>query len=102
MGKTELVHHCFENKEVARNFICIDFDILQTSSMDQFVLLFGEAVYKQMAKRSDKLLKLFFSTIKSLSAGLKYDPVSAFPSLEVKIGDIHYPEYTLGENFQLP
>lgn len=99
MGKTKLIDYVFERKEIQENYITISIDILQTSSLSEFIFVLGNAIFNKVAKRSERLMKLFPMMIKSLTASFGYDPVSATPTFEVKLGDITRPEYTLEEIF---
>ena len=99
MGKTKLIDYVFERKEIQENYITISIDILQTSSLSEFIFVLGNAVFNKVAKRSERLMKLFPMMIKSLTASFGYDPISATPTFEVKLGDITRPEYTLEEIF---
>ena len=99
MGKTKLIDYVFDRKEIQENYITISIDILQTSSLSEFIFVLGNAVFNKIAKRSERLMKLFPMMMKSLTASFGYDPVSATPTFEVKLGDITRPEYTLEEIF---
>lgn len=99
MGKTKLIDYVFERKEIQENYITISIDILQTSSLSEFIFVLGNAIFNKVAKRSERLMKLFPMMIKSLTASFGYDPISATPTFEVKLGDITRPEYTLEEIF---
>lgn len=99
MGKTKLVDHVFSKSEISDNYITISLDILQTRSLGEFIFAFGNAVFNKVAKRSERLLKLFPMILKSLSASFGYDPVNASPTFDIKLGDITRPEYTLEEIF---
>ncbi len=99
MGKTKLIDHVFESREIKDDYITISIDILQTSSLSEFIFVLGNAVFNKVAKRSERLMKLFPMMLKSLTASFGYDPVSSTPTFEVKLGDITRPEYTLEEIF---
>ena len=100
MGKTKLVEHCFERQTVASNSLLISIDILHTTSFQEFIQVFGGAVFDAVAKRNTRLMKLFTSTLRSLSASFGYDPVQNTPTFDIRLGDISMPEYTLREIFQ--
>jgi len=100
MGKTELINHCFEDNRIQKEMITISVDILQTTSLNEFVQTIGKAVYKQVASKSSNLMKKFGSTLKSLAASFGYDPITATPTFDIKIGDIKSPQYTLEEIFE--
>lgn len=100
MGKTSLVNHVFEMPEIAENHITISIDILDTNNFSDFVFTLGNAVFEKVAKRSDRLMKLFPMVMKSLQASFGYDTIKGCPTFDIKLGDIVRPEYTLQEIFQ--
>ena len=95
VGKTGLVNFCFEKPEVAEEYITIAIDILHTTTLKEFILELGNAVYRCVAKRSDRMMKLFATTLRSLSAAFGYDPVFNTHTFDIKLGDITVPQYTL-------
>ena len=99
MGKTSLIDHALDHFLASGDYIAITVDILQTTSFREFIRVLGRAVFDAVATRSDKMLKLFTTWLKSLSASFGYDPVQNTPTFDVKLGDILTPEYTLGEIF---
>ena len=100
MGKTSLVDFVFDKPEIKTEYVTIAVDILHTTTFKEFILAFGSAVFDRLATRSDKLMRLFASTLRSLSASFGYDPVQNSPTFDLKIGDIVNPAYSLGEIFQ--
>lgn len=97
MGKTSLIDHVFERPEIADNYITVSIDILDTNNLSEFIFVLGNAVFEHVAKRSDRLMKLFPMVLKSLQASFGYDPVQATPTFDIKLGDLSTPEYTLKE-----
>ena len=75
MGKTALVEHVFEMPEIAGNYITVSIDILDTNNLNDFVFTLGNAVFERVAKRSDRLMKLFPTIMKSLQASFGYEGV---------------------------
>ena len=100
MGKTKLVEHCSDMNMLEKQFILIYIDILHTSSLREFIQLFGGIVFDSVARRSAKMMKLFTATLKSLRGSFGYDPVQNVPTFDIRLGDITAPEYTLKEIFQ--
>ena len=101
MGKSKLIDHCFEKKEIAHNHITLTIDILHTSTFREFIQLFGAVVFDTIATRSAKMMKLFTSSLRSLSASFGFDPIQNTPTFDIKLGDISRPDYTLKEIFQV-
>lgn len=100
MGKTSLVEHVFEQETVKADFFTITVDILHTTTFREFIMALGTAVFDKVASKSEKMLKTFAVILRSLSASFGYDPVQSLPTFEIKLGDIHQPEYTLSEIFE--
>lgn len=100
MGKTSLVDNVFSTSSIAKEYITVNVDILHTTTLREFIMTLGTAVFDAVASRSDKWRKLFVSILKSLSASFGYDPIQNTPTFDVKLGDIAQPEYTLREIFQ--
>ena len=100
VGKTGLVNYCFEKPEIAEEYITIAIDILHTTTLKEFILELGNAVYRSVATRRDRMMKLFATTLRSLSAAFGYDPIFNTPTFDIKLGDITAPQYTLEEIFR--
>ena len=99
IGKTGLINHCFDLEDVKANFYTVSIDILHTSSLKEFVKELGNAAFATVAQRSDKLRRRFLATLKSLTASIGYDPVTATPTFNIRLGDVESPDYTLDEIF---
>ena len=100
VGKTELIYHCFDEERLKDKFFVIFVDILHTSSLRELIMEFGNGVFKKVARHSDKLMKSFASTLRSLQGSFGFDPVSGMPTFNVRLGDITAPEYTIEEIFE--
>lgn len=99
VGKTGLIYHCFNQPEICDNYITVSIDILHTTSFREFIKELGTAVFNTIAKRSEKLTKLFVTTLRSLSGSFGIDPMTYTPTFDLKLGQINMPEYTLDEIF---
>lgn len=99
MGKSKLVEHVFQKKEIVDNYITISIDILDTNSLAEFVFALGNAVFNAVAKRSEKMMRKFALALKSLQASFGYDPVQGTPTFDIKLGEVTQPEFTLKEIF---
>ena len=99
VGKTGLIYHCFNQPEIRDNYITVSIDILHTTSFQELIKELGAAVFNTVAKRSEKLTKLFVATLRSLSGSFGLDPMYLTPTFDVKLGQINAPEYTLEEIF---
>lgn len=97
VGKTGLINHCFEQPEIKDEFITISIDILHTTSFGELIFELGNAVFKNVAKRSDRMLAKFTAALRSLRASFGYDPLNGTPTFDIKLGQVSTPDYTLDE-----
>lgn len=100
LGKTGLIQFCFENKDIKDNFLTIYLDILSTSNLQEFTFLLGREVFDTIRNRGEKIWKSFLNSVKSIAGKIGFDPISGLPSLNLQLGDVVKPEYTLKEIFQ--
>ena len=99
LGKTGLIHHCF-NREVLRNdYYTFFVDIYATTSFEEFVYLFGKAIYEELEPKKTPWSERFFQVISSLRVGFKLDSVTGEPSFDLGLGNIQTPQLTLDEIF---
>ncbi len=99
LGKTSLISHCFAQKEIADSFYTFYFDILHTSSFQEFTYEFGKQVFEQLATKGRKTLASLVQAIKSVQPKFGIDPLTRMPTFALELGSITQPEYTLSEIF---
>lgn len=99
MGKTGLIYHCFNQPVIKDNYLTVSIDILHTTTLRELIMELGSAVFKHIAKRNERLLKLFTTGLRSLSGSFGYDPIQNTPTFDIRLGQITAPEYTLDEIF---
>jgi len=99
MGKSGLIHHCFNNMEITKNYTTFFVDIYATKSLNDFVFQLSKNIFNQLKSASRKVLENFLITLKSLRPEISFDE-RGVPSLGLGIGDIHKPEVSLEEIFQ--
>lgn len=97
VGKTGLINHCFEQPVIKDDFITVSIDILHTTSFSEFIMELGNAVFRNVAKRSDRMMAKFTAALRSLRASFGYDPLKGTPTFEIKLGQVATPDYTLDE-----
>ena len=100
MGKSALIEHCYGQKEINKEYATLYLDILQSSSLKEFVYLFGKAIYESIVPKTTKWILKFFQTFSSLNGKISVDPVSGYPSFGVMLGEINNPVLTLEEIFR--
>ena len=99
MGKTSLVDAVLGRGEMEQEFITVFVDILHTNTLRELTFALGMAVFQKVAKRSERLVRTFASTLRSLSASFGYDAVMGQVTFDVRLGDIAQPAFTLEEIF---
>ena len=99
MGKSGLIHHCFNKAEIAKSHTTFYVDIYATKSLNDFVFLLSKNIFNQLKSSSRKVLESFLITLRSLRPEISFDE-QGMPSLLLGIGDIRKPESSLDEIFQ--
>lgn len=99
IGKTGLIQYCFEDESIKKEYNTFYIDILSTTNLQEFVFLLGKRIYSKLQPLGEKVIKSFLSSLKSLSSNIGYDVVTGLPSLNLQLGNIKHPEYTLEEIF---
>jgi len=98
MGKTGLIRHCFNFKEIQEHYRTFFVDIYATKSMRDFVFAFSKVLLEGLKPYGRKVLEKFWSSVKSLRAGISFDPFGN-PTFNIGLGDIQEPRATLDEIF---
>ena len=99
MGKSGLIHHCFNKEDISKNHTTFFVDIYATKSLNDFVFLLSKNIFNELKSASRKVLENFLITLKSLRPEISFDE-HGVPSLGLGIGDIRKPETSLDEIFQ--
>lgn len=100
MGKTGLIAHTFQKKEIQDVYYTFFVDILQTSSLRELTYAFGQQIFETLKPMSKKMTDLFLQTVRSISGAFGFDPVTSMPTFNLSLGAIQNPEYTLEEIFR--
>ena len=100
MGKTGLIRHCFQDREIKDRYHTFFIDIYSTSSLREFVFALGKEIFEELKPKGSKFLDQFFSVITSLRAGFRLDRDTGEPSFEIGLGDIQEANNTLDEIFR--
>lgn len=100
MGKSGLISHIFAQQEISSNFRSFYVDLYPTSNLSEMVMLMSEEVLWQLKGKGRKMAERFFSFVKSLAPGLKYDPITGQIVFDISLGAITQPKTTLKEIFE--
>ena len=98
-GKTDLIRHCFAQKEVRDNYLTFIIDVYSTRSLAEMADKMGKNILEQLKPKGEKAWGKFIGALTSLKAGISYD-AAGIPSWSVEIGDIKNPAVTLDEIFK--
>lgn len=99
LGKTGLILHSFNKEELRDKFYTFFVDIYATTSFEEFVYLFGKAIYEELKPKKTPWSERFFQIISSLRVGFKLDSITGEPSFDLGLGNIQTPQITLDEIF---
>ena len=99
MGKSGLVSHLYNKEEIRRGYDCFFLDIYDTTSIDDFVLLFSKEVVSRLQSQGMKFIEKFISIVNSMRVSFGSDPVTGQPSIEVSLQEIKNPVKTLEQIF---
>lgn len=100
MGKTQLIRHVFEQPAIKNTCYTFYTDIYPTTSLHELVMFLSKEIYTVLLPKGKAVIDRFLAGLHSLSGSFGYDPVTGFPSFDIKLGDIRTPELTLDEIFQ--
>lgn len=98
LGKTGLIHHCFEQKNIKDNYYTFIVDIYATKDLQEFVYEMGKAVLATLKPLGRKIWELFLNTLGTLRSSISFD-INGNPEWGLGVGDIKMPESTLDEIF---
>ena len=99
MGKTGLIHHCYDDARISDEYFTFFVDILHTSNLREFTYNLSRSIYKELVPRGKRLAKGFIQALKSLSGTISIDTLNGGPKFGVELGDIANAELTLEEIF---
>jgi len=99
MGKTGLIRHCFQSKELSNTFFNFYIDIYATKSLRDFVFTLSKVILETLKPFGKKAIEKFFDTVLSLQMGITFD-VAGNPFFNVRLGDIRNIDRTLEEIFR--
>ena len=98
LGKSGLIHHTFNRPEIKNTYTTIYVDIYSTKNLAEFAKMLSEAIIKTVNVEKSWYEK-FTAFMKSLRVGINIDALSGEPNIDIRIGDIEFPEKTVRELF---
>lgn len=98
MGKTELIHYCFAQPEIEKDYYTFLIDIYSTNSVSDMVNMFGKAIIDKLRPLGRNVWEKFINILSSIRSEISFD-INGQPSWGLGIGEIKNPEVTLDEIF---
>ena len=99
IGKSGLIQHFFNQKDIHENYHVFFVDIYATTSLTEFVYTLGKEIYEQLKPQTTVWREKFFQMISSFRVGFKLDTMTGTPGLDIGLGDIQVPQTSLDEIF---
>lgn len=99
IGKTGLVEHLFQQKDIMTQYQCFLVDIFATKNIDEMVQQLGKAIVKGLSSKGERAIKSFIQAVKSLRPVMSFD-FSGNPSWSIAAVEPIQAEQTLDEIFQ--
>ena len=98
LGKTDLIWHVFDDKEIRRTHYCFVVDMYATKNLSDFVNMLGKAVMDELRPKGKKAWEKFMTIVSSLRSEISFD-MNGIPSWIIGVGSIQNPSVTLDEIF---
>lgn len=99
VGKTDLLHHCFEQQQIKTGYHTFIIDIYPTYSVKDFVNVFGRAIIEDLRPKGRQMWEQFLQILQSIRSEISFD-INGLPVWSVGLGSIANPMVTLDEIFQ--
>lgn len=98
LGKTDLIWHVFDDKDIRKDYHCFVVDIYATKNLSDFVNMLGKAVVDELRPKGKKAWEKFINVVSSLRPEISFD-MNGMPVWSVGLGAIDNPSITLDEIF---
>ena len=98
LGKTGLIHHCFEQEDIRKHYHTFIVDIYATKNLQELVFNLGKSILSTLKPQGRKVWERFVNAIGSLRSSMSFD-INGLPEWGLGIGDIKVPQTTLDEIF---
>ena len=98
IGKTELIHHCFAQPNIQKDYYTFIIDIYSTNSVSDLVNMFGKAIIDELRPKGKSAWEKFLTVLSSLRSEISFD-INGLPVWGIGIGNLVNPEITLDEIF---
>lgn len=99
MGKTGLIHHCFQQSALSEKTYTFLVDVYATKDFHEFVFQLGKAVLGALKPRGRRVWESFLNILTTIRPSITFD-MNGNPEWSMGLGDIKSPMVTLDEIFQ--
>lgn len=99
LGKTELLHHVFEQPFIKEHYYTFIIDIYATSSLRDLVNVLGKEILNALKPKGRGAWESFLNVLHSLRQEISFD-INGNPTWSFGLGAINNPEVTLDEIFK--
>lgn len=98
LGKTGLIHHCFEQQSIKDDYYTFIVDIYATKNLQELVFYLGKSILGALKPKGRKVWERFVNTLGSLRGSISFD-INGLPEWGLGVGDVKVPQTTLDEIF---
>jgi uncharacterized protein len=95
VGKTSLIHHVFNTLKLDKNNKCIYLDILASTSLNEFINVFGNSVINTIESKPEKFFKKVKDLFSNLRPVISIDSLTGSPSFQLTIDSKHEAEKSI-------
>ena len=101
MGKTGLIHHVFNQREIKSGFNLIYCDIYQAVNLADMTRILGNAVFTQLEKTTDRMLKKLKRFFSGIAPSITINPITLQTEIDFKIESNEQAEMTIQQIFTM-
>ena len=98
LGKTGLIHHCFEQQSIKDDYYTFIVDIYATKNLQELVFCLGKSILGALKPQGRKVWERFVNALGSLRGSISFD-INGLPEWGLGVGDVKVPQATLDEIF---
>lgn len=98
MGKTGLLHHCFGQDRIGKEYLTFIIDILPTSDLSDMVMTMGKAMLSRLMPSGQRAAAKFIRAVSTLRPTVSLDPMGN-ANFSIETVRPSSPEYTLEQIF---
>ena len=99
LGKTCLIEHVFNLREISSQYNTFIIDIYATSTLDEMVQCIGNSIVRTLAGKDETAMQKFLRIVSSFRAVMSFDQLGN-PTWGIERGTIQSPQYTLEQIFK--